>query len=384
MYNDHSNFQAEKLASQFLKTEIHQITQNIERSVTLKFDEIQRTMEEKITEMINKIEKENTEKESVVVRNLTKFIAEQQDFINSVKPQIPENTHGKSLRETVRDVLATVKGIERKTQSMDHIEQSLHNLTTEVGQENIHRRQMVRLLSHVNRSLSDITEVQRDLRQDVVSVLTNVSFQADSSRVQNFSDELKEVINNMSVQLNSIGENDISKNIEIPDLNHILGNVSSLTKPFEMLQSELSMMNSKIASLLQVKNQSESTSKMMDTLTKLNARLESVDKIGDILSNLTASIEQDISGTEDLLTIVKNIIHLLTDVKNKQVTIGKELNDLKMNQSFKVDLGQVKSMIENLMENMTDTYNTSKSACNNTCKATDRGQNATDVKTGRF
>lgn len=371
LYNENPNTQNENQAAQFLKTEIQHITQNIERNVIQTLEGMQNKMEERISEVVDKIQKEKMGTESTIVRNLSRSIAEQQDLINTMKTQFPSGISGKrGLLETIREIMVTLKGIERRVQGVDSIKQSLDNLTTEIENGNSQRRTMVNLLIHVNKSLSDVKTRQGDLREELVSVLTNVSYKVDSGGVDNVVNELMNAIDYLTVQMNSIGEFNNSRSIANPDINYLIGNFSSLITPPENFQREISMLNSNIASALELKNQTDSTKKVMEKLTMMNEKLESVDEIGETLSNLTDLFESERSKRENMLTLIRNTIGLVSDVKNKQESISEEMNALKMNQSFITELNRLKNMVEDLIGNVTGNYNsTQKSTCNHTREA---------------
>lgn len=371
LYNENPNTQNENQAAQFLKTEIQHITQNIERNVIQTLEGMQNKMEERISEVVDKIQKEKMGTESTIVRNLSRSIAEQQDLINTMKTQFPSGISGKrGLLETIREIMVTLKGIERRVQGVDSIKQSLDNLTTEIENGNSQRRTMVNLLIHVNKSLSDVKTRQGDLREELVSVLTNVSYKVDSGGVDNVVNELMNAIDYLTVQMNSIGEFNNSRSIANPDINYLIGNFSSLITPPENFQREISMLNSNIASALELKNQTDSTKKVMEKLTMMNEKLESVDEIGETLSNLTDLFESERSKRENMLTLIRNTIGLVSDVKNKQESFSEEMNDLKMNQSFITELNRLKNMVEDLIGNVTGNYNsTQKSTCNHTREA---------------
>ncbi|XP_062597265.1 angiopoietin-2-like [Saccostrea cucullata] len=339
---------AEKLATQFLKSEIQQITRNIETKIMQKFDGIQRVMEEKLTSMIEQVQKEKMEKESDIVRNLSKSILEQQDILKMLKTKSPSDVQEQNDRkQTIRDIHGSVKNIQGKVQNVDKIVESLGNLTVEHRKEKSESVKMADLLRNVSRSIQDIKTGQQYVREELVSIQTNLSCKREPSPTvkRDSIDKLMEVVKNLPGKLN-IGNEPMNLNISsnIADMGFGLENISSLTRSQEMFQKEIL----KTVSMLGMQNHTDSIDKLIEKLSTFNTRMEDFHQIREFISNLTLSFENEKLKTEMLVVNFENIKSLLLDLKNGQLSLREDTCSFRVNDSSIASLDYFVSRLENL------------------------------------
>ncbi|XP_061196748.1 uncharacterized protein LOC133205022 [Saccostrea echinata] len=369
---------AEKLATQYLKSEIQHITRNIERKVMLKFDGIQRVMEEKLNAMIEKVQKEKMEKESDIVRNLSRSILEQQDLLKTLKTKFPSDVKGRDdQRQTIRDIGVTVKNIQGKVQNVDRIVRSLDNLTTEIGKEKLETAKVADFLRNVNESILDIKAGQQHVQKELVSVQTNLSCKAESSPTMKWDsiDKLMKVVHDLPGKLD-IASEQLNVNIsDIADIGFVFENISSLKRSQEILQKELFS----ITSMFGMQNHTDSTNKLMEKLSTINANIEDFHHIKEIISNLTYSFENEKLKKEMFVMNIENIKSLLLDLKNGQLSLREDMCSLQANDSSIASLDHLVSRLENLTKGIKASDRNNSNSTRDTVIEPMTGEDCSDI-----
>lgn len=311
-------------ALNLMKTGLEQFSQGMEKMMLKRFDVDNTIVETKLRDMIETIKKDivdeqkefikslssqSSAKDEKIIELLSTIQTEQRllrQEIVSIRSIFSGNANMKTggRMETTGYKASALKANESNGQNISDLQNSVYTLSTEYSKEKLKRETFTDLLIFYNESFPTMQAEQRLLKQELVSITTNLTETIDEkfsylvSTIHTGHQNLSQEMVSVTANLSSI--DDIQLNQKISNLNKAFDVLS------DQLQNEQAAMLSMIDSVVLRVNK-----KMSVCSRKIGEKIDNVETnvinvIQDELENFALVLENNSAKSEKALGNLRN------------------------------------------------------------------------------
>lgn len=330
-------------ALNLMKTGLEQFSQGMEKMMLKRFDVDNTIVETKLRDMIETFKKDivdeqkefikslssqSSAKDEKIIELLSTIQTEQRllrQEIVSIRSSFSGNANTKTggRMETTGYKASALKANESNGQNISDLHNSVYTLSTEYSKEKLKRETLTDLLIFYNESFPTMQAEQRLLKQELVSITTNLTETIDEkfsylvSTIHTGHQNLSQEMVSVTANLSSI--DDIQLNQKISNLNKAFDVLS------DQLQNEQAAMLSMIDSVVLRVNK-----KMSVCSRKIGEKIDNVETnvinvIQDELENFALVLENNSAKSEKALGNLRNSTLFVVE----QFSTGEAMNILR-------------------------------------------------------